>query len=130
MCQAARLWCSALLVHHTALSQAHSITQHALGLPLLIGREQALRRTASSLPPLFFPFVIIPIHTYNNVLTLLLCRLIVMANVPSSPILVTLTTEALHSFEKSVLTRATWRNSTEDGILSFWASMLPQFIIM
>jgi hypothetical protein len=36
------------------------------------------------------------------------CWLLVMANIPSSPILVTLMMEALISSETSVLTRPTW----------------------
>jgi hypothetical protein len=44
-------------------------------------------------------------------------RLLVTANVPSSPILVTLMMEALGSSETSVLTTATWRHIPGYGTL-------------
>jgi hypothetical protein len=46
-----------------------------------------------------------------------MCRLQVTDNAPSSLILVNLMMEALHSYEMSVLKRATWRNILEDGFL-------------
>jgi hypothetical protein len=43
--------------------------------------------------------------------------LVTASVVPNSPILVTVMKEAVSSSETSVLTRATWRNVQEDGIL-------------
>jgi hypothetical protein len=43
--------------------------------------------------------------------------LLVTANVPSSPILVTPMVEAIHSSETSILTKATQRNNPEEVIL-------------
>jgi hypothetical protein len=44
-------------------------------------------------------------------------QLLVMANVPSSPILVALMMEAPGSSQTLVLTRATWHTIPEDGII-------------
>jgi hypothetical protein len=46
--------------------------------------------------------------------------LLVMANIPSSPIIVTLIMEALSSSETSLFTRATQRNIPEDTVLSMY----------
>jgi hypothetical protein len=56
--------------------------------------------------------------------------LLVTANVASrSPILITLKTEAIRSSETSVLTRATRRNITEDGIFQLQSKLRFQVMI-
>jgi hypothetical protein len=44
-------------------------------------------------------------------------QLLVTANVPRSPILLSLKMEVMRTSETSVLIRATWHNIPEDGIL-------------
>jgi hypothetical protein len=62
------------------------------------------------------------VHVFMYIVFLCSVRwLLVMANVPSSLLLVTLIMEALRFSESSVLTRAARRNIPEDCILDiFW----------
>jgi hypothetical protein len=56
-------------------------------------------------------------------------QLLVMANVPSSPILVTLMKEALGSSETSTFTGATWRNIPEDAILRMQIQFVKRCVL-
>jgi hypothetical protein len=64
---------------------------------------------------IYFEFLLLKIFPLKSAISML--RLLVRANVPISPILVTLMMVAIRSSEKQFLTRATRRHIQEDGIL-------------
>jgi hypothetical protein len=56
-------------------------------------------------------------HQGDIVFLRIMLQLLIIANVPSSPILVTLIMEAIRPSKTLTLTRATQHNNIEDGIL-------------
>jgi hypothetical protein len=87
------------MLRHVALVRA-DISEECIASIIRVTRMGKLGMSASS-------------HSISSQNALLL----VTADVTSSPILVIFMMELIHSSETSVLTRATWHNVPEDGIL-------------
>jgi hypothetical protein len=69
------------------------------------------------------------VKKYINVFLHSVCRLLATANVPSSPILVTLIIEALSSSEMSVLTKATWHIWMNSEPLSIFCILIVHYLV-